>query len=116
MEIYRLQNAKLNVSTDPLGRRWTIVLSSFVFIIGSILQVAAQNLATMMAGRFFGGSKVYKRIQNCCFLTFFKIVGIGACSMLVPMYVAEIAPRKLRGRLGTLWQFLIVVGIMMSYW
>lgn len=43
-------------------------------------------------------------------------VGIGACSMLVPMYVAEIAPRKLRGRLGTLWQFLIVLGIMMSYW
>jgi hypothetical protein len=43
-----------------------------VFIIGSILQVAAQNLATMMAGRFFGGSKVYKRIQNGCFLIFLK--------------------------------------------
>lgn len=36
--------------------------------------------------------------------------------MLVPMYVAEIAPRRLRGRLGTLWQFLIVLGIMVSYW
>lgn len=44
------------------------------------------------------------------------IAGIGACSMLVPMYIAEIAPRKLRGRLGTLWQFLIVLGIMVSYW
>lgn len=32
------------------------------------------------------------------------------------MYIAEIAPRKLRGRLGTLWQFLIVLGIMISYW
>ncbi|CAO3645731.1 unnamed protein product [Mucor hiemalis] len=52
----------------------------------------------MKAGRFFGGA------------------GIGACSMLVPMYIAEIAPRKLRGRLGTLWQFLIVLGIMISYW
>ncbi|CEG81043.1 hypothetical protein RMATCC62417_15292 [Rhizopus microsporus] len=88
----------VNFLADPLGRRWTIILSSFVFIIGSILQVAAQNLATMLAGRFFGG------------------MGIGACSMLVPMYVAEIAPRKLRGRLGTLWQFLIVIGIMLSYW
>ncbi|PHZ14349.1 general substrate transporter [Rhizopus microsporus ATCC 52813] len=88
----------VNFLADPLGRRWTIVLSSFVFIIGSILQVAAQNLETMLAGRFFGG------------------MGIGACSMLVPMYVAEIAPRKLRGRLGTLWQFLIVIGIMLSYW
>lgn len=36
--------------------------------------------------------------------------------MLVPMYIAEIAPRRLRGRLGTLWQFLIVLGIMISYW
>lgn len=36
--------------------------------------------------------------------------------MLVPMYIAEISPRKLRGRLGTLWQFLIVLGIMISYW
>ncbi|CAO3686482.1 unnamed protein product [Rhizopus stolonifer] len=88
----------VNFLADPLGRKWTIVISSFVFIIGSILQVAAQNLDTMMAGRFFGG------------------MGIGACSMLVPMYVAEIAPRGLRGRLGTLWQFLIVLGIMVSYW
>ncbi|EIE75315.1 hypothetical protein G6F46_003111 [Rhizopus delemar] len=88
----------VNFLADPFGRKWTIVLSSIIFIVGSVLQVAAQNLPTMLAGRFFGG------------------MGIGACSMLVPMYVAEIAPRKLRGRLGTLWQFLIVLGIMMSYW
>ncbi|KAI8637011.1 general substrate transporter [Parasitella parasitica] len=88
----------INFVADPYGRKWSIVLSSFIFIIGSILQVVAQNLPTMMAGRFFGG------------------FGIGACSMLVPMYIAEIAPRKLRGRLGTLWQFLIVLGIMISYW
>ncbi|CEP15143.1 hypothetical protein [Parasitella parasitica] len=88
----------INFVADPFGRKWSVVLSSFIFIIGSILQVVATNLPTMMAGRFFGG------------------FGIGACSMLVPMYIAEIAPRKLRGRLGTLWQFLIVLGIMISYW
>ncbi|KAI9277782.1 general substrate transporter [Sporodiniella umbellata] len=88
----------VNFITDSLGRKWTIVISSLVFIIGSILQVAAQNLSTMMVGRFFGG------------------MGIGACSMLVPMYIAEISPRNMRGRLGTLWQFLIVLGIMISYW
>lgn len=43
-------------------------------------------------------------------------MGVGACSALVPMYIAEIAPRRLRGRLGTLWQFLVVLGIMLSYW
>ncbi|KAI8969312.1 general substrate transporter [Mycotypha africana] len=88
----------INFIADPFGRKWSIVLSSLVFIVGSILQVVAQNLPTMMAGRFIGG------------------MGVGGCSMLVPMYIAEIAPRKLRGRLGTLWQFLIVLGIMMSYW
>lgn len=54
----------LNKNLDPLGRRWTIVLSSFVFIIGSILQVAAQNLATMLAGRFFGGSRLIATKYN----------------------------------------------------
>ncbi|KAI7886856.1 general substrate transporter [Mucor mucedo] len=88
----------VNFPSDRFGRKWCIVWSSVIFLAGSVMQVVAKNLATMMAGRFFGG------------------VGIGACSALVPMYIAEIAPRKLRGRLGTLWQFLIVLGIMVSYW
>ncbi|KAI9356114.1 general substrate transporter [Pilaira anomala] len=88
----------INFLADRSGRKWSIVLSSAVFTVGSILQVVATNMPMMMAGRFFGGA------------------GIGACSMLVPMYIAEISPRKLRGRLGTLWQFLIVLGIMVSYW
>ncbi|KAI9488205.1 general substrate transporter [Zychaea mexicana] len=88
----------INFFADPYGRKLAIIVSSVIFIVGGILQAVAQNLATMMAGRFVAG------------------FGVGACSMLVPMYIAEISPRKLRGRLGTLWQFLIVLGIMMSYW
>ncbi|KAG2235895.1 hypothetical protein INT48_008198 [Thamnidium elegans] len=88
----------INFFADRYGRKWSIVLSSIIFLFGSILQVVATNMGMMMSGRFFGGA------------------GIGACSMLVPMYIAEISPRKLRGRLGTLWQFLIVLGIMISYW
>ncbi|KAI8352808.1 general substrate transporter [Choanephora cucurbitarum] len=88
----------INFLADPYGRKWSVVFASIIFLFGSALQVGAPNIHAMMAGRFFGGW------------------GIGACSMLVPMYIAEIAPRKLRGRLGTLWQFLIVLGIMISYW
>ncbi|KAI7857479.1 general substrate transporter [Circinella umbellata] len=88
----------INFFADPFGRKLAIILSSIIFIVGGILQAVAQNLPTMLAGRFIAG------------------LGVGACSMLVPMYIAEIAPRKLRGRLGTLWQFLVVLGIMMSYW
>lgn len=36
--------------------------------------------------------------------------------MLVPLYIAEIAPPKLRGRLGTVYQFFNTAGIMVSYW
>ncbi|KAJ8656085.1 hypothetical protein O0I10_008308 [Lichtheimia ornata] len=88
----------INFLADPFGRKKTIMFSSIVFIVGGILQAVAQNVSTMLAGRFVAG------------------LGVGACSMLVPMYIAEIAPRRLRGRLGTLWQFLVVLGIMLSYW
>ncbi|KAG2172225.1 hypothetical protein INT43_004766 [Umbelopsis isabellina] len=88
----------INFFADRWGRKFAIVLSSIIFVVGGILQVVAHNMDTMLAGRFVAG------------------FGVGANSMLVPMYIAEIAPRRLRGRLGTLWQFLIVIGIMLSYW
>lgn len=89
----------INFIADTFGRKKAIMLSTFIFIIGGIMQaVSAPYLSLLIAGRFIAG------------------VGVGANSMLVPMYIAEIAPRKLRGRLGTLWQFLIVSGIMASYW
>ncbi|ORY94966.1 general substrate transporter [Syncephalastrum racemosum] len=88
----------INFFADPFGRKKAIMLGSVVFLIGGILQTVAQNVDTMMAGRFVTG------------------LGVGAESALVPMYIAEIAPRKLRGRLGTLWQFLVCCGIMVSYW
>ena len=44
------------------------------------------------------------------------LVGVGVLSMLVPIYIAEISPKNLRGRLGGLWQFFIVTGIAASYW
>ncbi|RUP47776.1 galactose-proton symporter, partial [Jimgerdemannia flammicorona] len=89
----------INFIADIFGRKKAIMLSTFIFIVGGIMQaVSAPYLSLLIAGRFIAG------------------VGVGANSMLVPMYIAEIAPRKLRGRLGTLWQFLIVSGIMVSYW
>lgn len=36
--------------------------------------------------------------------------------MLVPMYIAEISPLNIRGRMGALWQLNISVGMMMSFW
>ena len=45
---------------------------------------------------------------------FLSGLGIGASSMICPVYIAEIAPEKWRGRLGTLFQLAIVVGIFLA--
>ncbi|CAO3592943.1 unnamed protein product [Absidia cylindrospora] len=76
-----------NLLADPIGRKKAIMAYSVVFVLGGLLQTLATNLDTMMAGRFIAG------------------LGIGGTSAMVPMYIAEIAPKKLRGRLGTVWQF-----------
>lgn len=42
---------------DRWGRKFAIVLSSVIFVVGGILQVVATNMATMLAGRFVAGCK-----------------------------------------------------------
>ncbi|KAI8140597.1 general substrate transporter [Fennellomyces sp. T-0311] len=87
----------INLFADPFGRKAGIMLAAVVFIIGSIVQVVAPNVGAMMAGRFVG-------------------VGVGGCSNIVPVYIAEIAPKEWRGRMANLYQFMVVLGIMVSYW
>ncbi|KAG2227609.1 hypothetical protein INT45_002294 [Circinella minor] len=88
----------INFIADPYGRRIAIFLCSTIFIIGSVVQVVATNVAAMMAGRFIGG------------------MGVGACANVVPVYIAEISDKSNRGRMSNLWQFMLVIGIMISYW
>jgi len=56
------------------------------------------NLAAMYVGRFTSG------------------LGVGAASMLTPLYVAECAPRSIRGGLTTFYQLFIVSGVMIAFW
>lgn len=71
-------------STDRLGCRLGLMLAGFVMAIGSIMQtVSAGGLGLLYAGRVISG------------------LGIGAASMLVPTYVGEQAPKKIRGKLRT---------------
>lgn len=59
---------------------------------------ANENLACIWAGRWFAG------------------MGVGALSMLVPMYNAELASAGIRGSLVALQQLAITFGILISYW
>lgn len=82
-----------------LGRRMGLIFSSLVFSIGTILQlINTHTLGTFYAGRMVAG------------------VGIGAATVLVPMYAAEMSPREMRGRLGSCFQLFFALGVMVAYW
>lgn len=82
-----------------LGRRSGLILSSLIFTVGTILQVInAHTLGTFYAGRVIAG------------------FGIGAATVLIPMYSAEMSPKEIRGRLGACFQLFFALGVMVAYW
>ncbi|KAI3538409.1 sugar transporter [Colletotrichum filicis] len=83
---------------DALSRRWTILLANIIFLIGSIIQAASINVPMIFIGRFIAG------------------LSIGQLSMVVPLYLSELAPPNLRGSLVALQQLGITVGIMIAFW
>lgn len=83
---------------DAVGRRVTVVIACVVFTAGVIVQANLKDQAYILAGRFVTG------------------IGVGAFSMLVPLYNAELAPPEVRGALVALQQLAITFGIMVSYW
>ncbi len=83
---------------DALGRKKTLLLLAVIFTVGALLTAIAPNLAFFLVCRVIVG------------------LGIGAAASVVPVYISEIAPARLRGRLVTFNQLAITVGIAVSYW
>ncbi len=79
---------------DRLGLRKSLAMCALCFAISSTGILFAHSFTQFVIWRLLGG------------------LGIGAASILSPMYIAEIAPTRLRGRLVTLYQLGIVVGIL----
>jgi MFS family permease len=85
--------------TAHFGRRWSIVLSSLIFCLGGILQVVnTHSIGAFYAGRVISG------------------FGVGAATVLVPMFSAEMAPKNMRGQLGSCFQLFFALGVCVSYW
>jgi sugar porter (SP) family MFS transporter len=82
---------------DSLGRRRTILVAASVFALGTIGCTFAPNFETLVAFRFIVG------------------IAVGASSATVPTYLAELAPGKVRGKLASLNQLMIVSGILIAY-
>eukprot|EP00854_Cymbomonas_tetramitiformis_P001016 gene1016-1542_t len=82
---------------DLAGRKPTCALACLVTIMGALLMAAAQSFNTLLAGRLITGT------------------GVGCCFHLAPLYIAEIAPKSVRGRLVSCFDLFINVGILMGF-
>jgi len=80
-----------------LGGRETLRITAILYVVSALGCGLAWNWDSFLVFRFIGG------------------LGIGASSVLGPVYIAELAPAKWRGRLVALFQFNIVFGIMLAY-
>jgi SP family arabinose:H+ symporter-like MFS transporter len=83
--------------SDRFGRRRILMLSGALFAVSSIGAALPRDLAEFTAARFLGG------------------IAIGMASVLAPLYIAEVAPARTRGRLVSLNQMAIVTGILLAY-
>lgn len=79
---------------DRVGRKKLLVISALIFFFSAIATGMADTFPVFLVARFFGG------------------IGIGVASGLSPMYIAEVAPTSIRGRLVSLNQLTIVLGIL----
>ena len=82
---------------DAIGRRDSLRFMAVLYVVSAVGCAVAWNWSALVAFRFIGG------------------LGIGGSSVLGPMYIAEIAPAKWRGRLVGFFQFNVVLGILLAY-
>jgi SP family xylose:H+ symportor-like MFS transporter len=82
---------------DRLGRRTTLIVAAVLFLISAIGSALPRTLTEFILYRIIGG------------------LGVGAASMTSPMYIAEISPARLRGRMVSLNQFAIIFGMLVVY-
>src|SRR3954451_24131211 len=82
---------------DSLGRRPTMLLNAILFLVTAVATGAASSAALFIAARITAG------------------LAIGGASVLAPMYIAEVAPAHMRGRLASLQQMAIVVGLFSAF-
>lgn len=83
--------------SDRFGRKRILSLAAILFALSAIASALAPNFATLVAARMLGG------------------FGVGAALIIAPMYIAEISPARLRGRMVSFNQLNIVIGISTAF-
>ena len=83
--------------SDKFGRKKILILTALLFTVSALWSAFATNYISFVIARIIGG------------------IGIGGAILIAPIYIAEIAPPKLRGSLVSLNQLNIVLGISVAY-
>ncbi|MDO4412948.1 sugar porter family MFS transporter [Cutibacterium sp.] len=83
--------------SDRLGRRRVLLMASVIFLVGSMIAAFSINVPMIVGARVILG------------------FGVGIASSVVPVFISELAPAHLRGRLVGLNQLMIVTGILLAY-
>ncbi|MDO4889015.1 MAG: sugar porter family MFS transporter [Actinomycetaceae bacterium] len=81
---------------DRIGRIAVMKIAATLFFVSAVGSGLAPEIISLIVFRIIGG------------------VGVGVASIIAPAYIAEVAPARLRGRLGSLQQMAIVIGIFVS--
>lgn len=85
------------IPANRFGRKRTLFWVGVLYLISALGSAMAPEIYTFMIFRFIGG------------------IGVGASSVAAPMYISEISPARSRGTLVALFQFNIVLGIVIAY-
>ena len=83
--------------SDWLGRKRTLIVAAILFFVSAVGTALPKNVTMFVIFRIIGG------------------VGVGAASITSPMYIAEISPARIRGRMVSVNQFAIVTGFLVVY-
>jgi sugar porter (SP) family MFS transporter len=82
---------------DRFGRRNVIITAAIIFTVGALLAALAPSVGVLIAARFIIG------------------LAVGSAALVVPLYLAEIAPTEVRGAVASLNQLMIVFGILAAF-
>jgi len=89
--------ALAGTTSDRLGRKKVLIISAVLLLVSAVGTAIPRNLTEFIIYRFIGG------------------LGVGAASLVSPMYIAEITPARTRGRMVSVNQFAIVSGFLVVY-
>ena len=82
---------------DAIGRRAVMILAALLFVVGALVQGMTDVHTLFVVARFAGG------------------MAVGAASVLSPLYISEMAPANIRGRLTTVQQVMIITGLTLAF-